>query len=188
MRIISGIAKGKKILDPDDKKTRPLKDIVRESIFNILHHSNLLNINFNECILLDIFSGSGSFGLEAISRGFQKVVFFENYKNAIELLEKNLKILGFKDKAEIIKKNAYETSAYENTKLKFNIVFIDPPFKDKSVNILLENLLKTRIINRETLIIIHRKKTVNESYIEQFKLLRNEVYGSSKIIFGFIDC
>ena len=92
MRIISGSARGKKIFEPIDKQTRPLKDIVRESIFNILMHSNMLGTEINKCILLDLFSGVGSFGLEAISRGVRKVVFFENYKKAADMLKKNLSI------------------------------------------------------------------------------------------------
>ena len=72
MRIISGIAKGKKILTPVDKKTRPLRDMVRESIFNILNHSDLLKFKLDKCTVLDLFSGVGSFGLEAISRGAKK--------------------------------------------------------------------------------------------------------------------
>ncbi len=66
MRIISGTAKGKKILTPVDQKTRPLRDMVRESIFNILNHSSLLKFKLNKCTVLDLFSGVGSFGLEAI--------------------------------------------------------------------------------------------------------------------------
>ena len=65
-------AKGKKIFTPVDKKTRPLKDMVRESIFNIISHSNLLSSKFEQSIILDLFSGVGSFGLEAISRGAKK--------------------------------------------------------------------------------------------------------------------
>ena len=76
MRIISGDAKGKKILNPINKKTRPLKDMVRESIFNILNHSNLLSVELKECLVLDLFSGVGSFGLEAISRQAKKVIFY----------------------------------------------------------------------------------------------------------------
>ena len=72
MRIISGKAKGKKVLIPKDKKTRPLKDMVKESIFNIIKHSDLLSSKFDQCVILDLFSGVGSFGLEAISRGAKK--------------------------------------------------------------------------------------------------------------------
>ena len=72
MRIISGKFKGKKINLPKDKVTRPLKDLVKESVFNVIKHSNNIHINIEKSIILDLFSGSGSFGLEAISRGAKK--------------------------------------------------------------------------------------------------------------------
>ena len=85
MRIISGYLKGKKIFLPKDKKTRPLKDIVKESVFNILIHSNKINFQIRNAEILDLFSGSGSFGLECISRGAKNVYFNENYSDAIEV-------------------------------------------------------------------------------------------------------
>ena len=83
MRIISGNLRGKKILQPKDKYTRPLKDLTKESIFNIMEHSNLLKFSFEKSRVLDLFSGVGSFGLECISRGAKKVIFFENYSETI---------------------------------------------------------------------------------------------------------
>ena len=80
MRIISGSFKGKKILEPKDKQTRPLKDLAKESIFNIIYHSNKFEIDFNNSTILDLFSGVGSFGLECLSRGVKEVFFVENYK------------------------------------------------------------------------------------------------------------
>ena len=76
MRIISGKYKGKKILFPSKLITRPLRDRVKESIFNILQHSNKIQFQFKNSIVLDLFSGSGSFGLECLSREVQKVLFF----------------------------------------------------------------------------------------------------------------
>ena len=90
MRIISGIFKGKKILEPLDIKTRPLKDLTKESIFNILKHSNKFRVNLEGAIVLDLFSGVGSFGIECLSRKAKKVFFVENYKNVLPILEKNL--------------------------------------------------------------------------------------------------
>ena len=90
MRIIGGDLRGKKILNPTDKSTRPLKDMVRESIFNIIEHSNIQNINFKRSNVIDFFSGTGSFGIECLSRGAKKVFFFENYIHSIKILEKNL--------------------------------------------------------------------------------------------------
>mgnify|MGYP001245029342 FL=1 len=83
MRIISGYLKGRKLDLPYNKSTRPLKDLTKESIFNILEHSNLIKINITKSIVLDLFSGVGSFGLECISRGCDKVIFCENYSKAI---------------------------------------------------------------------------------------------------------
>ena len=79
MRIISGNFKGKKLLIPNDNLTRPLRDTVKESIFNILEHSNLIKIQLYDSRILDLFSGIGSFGLECISRYSKHVTFFENH-------------------------------------------------------------------------------------------------------------
>ena len=88
MRIISGNFKGKKILLPKDKLTRPLKDLTKESIFNILKHSKLLNVELENSNILDLFSGVGSFGLECLSRGAKKVTFLESYTEVLNILKK----------------------------------------------------------------------------------------------------
>ena len=88
MRIISGDAKGKKLLEPKDFNTRPLKDLTKESIFNIITHSNKFNVELNNSNILDLFSGIGSFGLECLSRGSSNITFAENYKNVLPILKK----------------------------------------------------------------------------------------------------
>jgi len=187
MRIIGGVAKGKKISQPIDKKTRPPKDIVRESIFNILNHSNLLNKSLNDCFVLDLFSGVGSFGLEAISRGVKKVIFFEEHKGAIDLLFKNIKILNFNEKAEIVKKNIYKNNSFNNLNYKFDIIFIDPPFKDKNIKLVFNNLYNAKLINSKTLLILHRHKSSKDDLENIITINREEIYGLSKIIFGFFN-
>ena len=87
MRIISGNFKGKKLLISKDKHTRPLKDNVKESIFNILEHSKLINYKISNSNILDLFSGFGSFGLECISRGSKHVTFFENHPPTLRILK-----------------------------------------------------------------------------------------------------
>ena len=187
MRVIGGKLKGKLIHNPTDKKTRPLKDMVRESIFNIIKHSDLLKLELEKCIILDLFSGIGSFGLEAISRGAKKVVFFENYKPAVNLLSKNIDILSFKNKTEIFNKNIYTVNCFKELKNKFNIVFLDPPFKEKNINLILENLSNYKLFNSETLIIIHRHKKTLDSLDKKLKIKKEKIYGSSKILFGFFN-
>ena len=105
MRIISGFYKGKKILEPKDIKTRPLKDLTKESIFNIIIHTKKFKINFEDAIILDLFSGVGSFGLECLSRGVKKVIFVENYSGVLPILKKNLSNLKSKNNYEILEKN-----------------------------------------------------------------------------------
>ena len=187
MRIISGSARGKKIFEPIDKQTRPLKDMVRESIFNIIIHSNILRTEFNKCILLDLFSGVGSFGLEAISRGIKKVVFFENYKKAADLLKKNLSILDFNEQADVNENDVYDKNSFKNLKYKFDLIFIDPPFNDYNINQLIKNLADSQILSSKNLTIIHRRKSTKDNFDDLFKNRREKFYGSSKIIFGSIN-
>ena len=73
-----------------DRSTRPLKDIVRESIFNVLDHSSKVSTRINNSKVLDLFSGTGSFGIECLSRGATNVVFFENYLNSLKILKQNI--------------------------------------------------------------------------------------------------
>ena len=185
MRIISGTAKGKKIIMPIDKNTRPLKDMVKQSIFNIIEHSDLLNFNIKECYILDLFSGVGSFGLEAISRGASKVIFFEKHKPAIELLQKNISNFSFENKAVIYYENIFEENCFKKLEYKFNIVFLDPPFKEKNIDVILQNFYNSKLFHSKTLIIIHRHKKTIDNFIKNFKVKREEIYGSSKVIFGF---
>ena len=184
MRVISGKLKGKLIHNPTDKTTRPLKDIVRESIFNILEHSNNEKIKFNNNTILDLFSGSGSFGIECLSRGVKKVYFFENYKPSLNILEKNIKDLEL-SKISIIKKiDAYKISKDNLENEKINLIYLDPPFKDKNINEILKRFKDFKIAQESTLIVLHRNKKLKEDFIKDFKILREKTYGLSKIIFG----
>ena len=92
MRIVAGTFRGKKILEPKDIKTRPLKDLTKESIFNILNHSNKFKIDLENSNILDLFSGVGSFGIECLSRGAKYVVFAEKYSGVLPVLKKFTKL------------------------------------------------------------------------------------------------
>ena len=146
MRIISGKFKGKKLFLPKDKNTRPLKDLVKESIFNLLEHSAQIKKMIENTSVLDLFSGSGSFGLECISRGSQDVYFFENYRLAIKVLKKNILSLNRINNFKIFEKDCFD---YFNSKnildKKFDIIFIDPPYKDSKINKLIENIIEKSI-------------------------------------------
>ncbi len=104
MRIIAGEFKGKKILEPKNIKTRPLKDLTKESIFNTIVHSKKFSINLEESEILDLFSGTGSFGMECLSRKSKFVTFVENYKGILPILKKNLINLKLLNNYKIIEK------------------------------------------------------------------------------------
>tara|TARA_B100001057_G_scaffold90455_1_gene86654 strand:+ start:814 stop:1374 length:561 start_codon:yes stop_codon:yes gene_type:complete len=183
MRIISGLFKGKKIIQPKDLKTRPLKDLTKESIFNIISHSNKFKIDINKANILDIFSGVGSFGLECLSRGAKYVSFIENYKDVVLILKKNLSNLKSVNNFEIYEKDAFELNTYKEINTKFDIIFLDPPYKEKNLDSILKNILTQNILNNNGIIILHRHKKTNDIFSNELKILEEKKYGISKIIF-----
>ncbi len=187
MRIIGGNLRGKKILSSTDKSTRPLKDIVRESIFNIIEHSKNEFVNLNSAKVLDLFSGTGSFGIECLSRGAEKVIFFENYANSIKVLRKNLDLLKLNKYSKIIEKDSYNISQSQLNLKNFDLIFIDPPFKDNKINQLIEIIKKMKITSKDTLIIMHRNKRITENISKDIIISKEKNYGLSKIIFGKIS-
>ena len=161
MRIISGFNKGKKLIMPKDKTTRPLKDMAKESIFNILTHSNYINFHLKNSKVLDLFSGIGSFGLECISRGSKFVFFLENYPPVLKILKNNISNLKYENQSKVIDVDAFKIN--KNTfkfDQKFHIIFCDPPYKEKKIELLIENIIEMDILEKNGIIIIHRKKEI----------------------------
>ena len=184
MRIISGFFRGKKILEPKDIKTRPLKDLTKESIFNILMHSNKFTIKLENSNILDLFSGVGSFGLECLSRGSKNLTFVENYKNVLPILKKNILNLNYKDNSLIIEDDIINTLNFDQFKKKFDIIFIDPPYKEKNLYKILNKIFNSKILNKNGIAIIHRhKKEVNE-LPNNFIIIEERMYGISRVFFG----
>ncbi len=185
MRIISGKNKGKKIIPPIDKNTRPLRDIVKESIFNLIKHSNKFNFNLENSNVLDLFSGSGSFGLECISRGANKVVFVENHNKALNILNKNVLYFQELDLCKIINKDCFDYINLDiETNQKFNLIFLDPPFKEKKINFLIDKIKEKKILEKNGIIILHRHKKDNLKITTKINILDQRLYGISKITIG----
>ena len=184
MRIISGNYKGKKILLPKDKLTRPLKDLTKESIFNIIKHSKLLDVNIENSNILDLFSGVGSFGLECLSRGAENVTFIENYKEVLIVLKKNIESLKKQNFSYTIEKDIFAKNTLEALNNKFDIIFMDPPYKEKKLVDLLDTIIKLKLLKNNGIIIIHRHKKEEDQFPNQFNLIMKKKYGISKIIFG----
>ena len=185
MRIISGNFKGKKIFLPPDKKTRPLRDLVKESVFNLIEHSNKLDFKISGSNVMDLFSGSGSFGLECISRGASNVIFIENYENILSILKKNIEHLGVYKNCKIIKEDCFKffsSNLYLNN--KFEIIFLDPPYKEKNINFIIKKIKDEKLLTSNGIIIIHRHKNDNIEITKKLIVLDTRKYGISKIIIG----
>ncbi len=185
MRIISGSNRGKKLIMPKDKTTRPSKDMAKESIFNILTHAKYINFHLKDSRVLDLFSGIGSFGLECISRGSKFVFFLENYSPVLEILKNNISNLKYENKSKVINIDAFKIN--DNTfemNQKFEIIFCDPPYKEKKIELLIENIIEMNILEKNGIIVIHRKKGDLDLYPKKFKVVDKKNYGLSTFIFG----
>ena len=182
MRIISGTLKGKSINFLKNKNTRPLKDSVKESIFNILNHSNLVKTDIQNSNILDLYSGVGSFGIESLSRNAKRVTFIEKDINASNILKENLKKLSIFQKSKIF------TDKIENVlsrlEEKFNIFFLDPPFADENYFFNLEFIKNRKIFEENHIVIIHREKRSKENFGNILHIIETKQYGRSKIFFG----
>tara|TARA_B100000767_G_C19748863_1_gene529816 strand:- start:1174 stop:1734 length:561 start_codon:yes stop_codon:yes gene_type:complete len=184
MRIVSGFLKGKKINFLKSETTRPLRDFIKENIFNIINHSNLINIKLENASVLDLYSGVGSFGIECISRGARKVTFVENDNKALDLLKKNLENLKIEEKSVVFNEKTNSFFNKQNNESKFEIIFFDPPFAESFFLNELKIIKESTIYKKKHLIIIHRDIKSKDSLDETINILLVRNYGRSSVIFA----
>ena len=184
MRIIGGKFKWKKLIEPKDKETRPLKDLTKESIFNIINHSNKFSIDLKKAQVLDLFSGVGSFGIECLSQGASHVTFVEKYEGVLPILKKNLNNLKSEINYEIIESDILNKFEFKSLKINYDIIFLDPPYKERALENILNKIFENKILNDNGIIIIHRHKKEIDTFPKNFHLIDEKKYGITKIIFG----
>lgn len=186
MRIISGIKRGMTILPPKGDATRPITDRVKESIFDVLYKYNLIEGR----LVADLFCGTGSFGLEAISRGAKGAVFIDIDKRAIEILKKNIDKAGFVAQGRVVCANAFKIGAPKNSSgEKCSLVFVDPPYemsRETSQNSRLAGLLVllAEQITEDGLVVVRTEKKVNllDNYGD-LKIIDKRVWSSMSVAF-----
>ena len=184
MRIVSGFLKGKKIDFLKSPTTRPLRDFVKESTFNVIKHSNLIDVTLKNANILDLYAGVGSFGIECISRGAKKITFVENDHKALTILKKNIDNLKIEDKSEVFGTKIISFFKQFNKKDKFEIIFFDPPFAENFFGKELKILKNSNICSKNHLIIIHREIQSKDDLLEMMNIILIKKYGRSKVIFG----
>ncbi len=187
MRIIGGKLKNKKLHFPENLKTRPLKDSVRESIFNILSHSNNVGIDIKNSEVLDLYAGTGSFGLECVSREASKVVFIENDLDALTNLKENIKNLNSENETVLLTQDVLEflnLLTLEIYREKFNIIFLDPPYQNKECVEVIKKIKKRELLNKKHIVVIHRQIKSEDHIDKHLDVIERRIYGRSEIFFG----
>lgn len=184
MRIIGGKDKGKKLTYVNSSITRPLRDLVKENIFNVIIHSKLIDIDINNSNVLDLYSGTGAFGIECISREAKSVTFVENDKMALEILNKNLEILSSERNKLVVSSKIDNFLTKINKNYDFDIIFFDPPYASTEYKKDLEYIGKHKIHAKKHIIILHREAKKDDDLTHVIKILFTRKYGRSKIFFG----
>ena len=171
MRVISGTAKGKKLNSLEGLETRPTLDRVKEAVFNIIQ------FDIKDSVVLDLFSGSGALGIEALSRGAKEAILCDASSKAIKIINKNLEETRLKDKAKVINSDYLETLSKIKDK-KFDIIFLDPPYKSDYVEKSIEYISKYNLLAENGIIIV---ETNDENKIDKINAKKNlEVYDTRK--------
>jgi 16S rRNA (guanine(966)-N(2))-methyltransferase RsmD len=187
MRIISGTKRGMTILSPKGDKTRPITDRVKESIFDVLYKYNLIEGR----LIADLFCGTGSFGLEALSRGAKEAIFVDTDRRVLEILKKNIAKTGFDSQVRVVCANAFKVGAPRSTdEQKYSLVFVDPPYemsKDSGPNSRMARLLEllNEQITDDGLVIVRTEEKVNllDSY-SKLKIIDKRIWSSMAV--GFL--
>ena len=181
MRVISGKARGTKLSSIESLSTRPTLDRVKESLCNIIQN------NLKGAVVLDLFAGSGQLGIEALSRGADKAYLCDINRDAVKMIKQNLEKTKLKDKAVVINEDYKKALRTLNTNEKFDIIFIDPPYKediavDSIIDIIHESRLKENgIMIIETDEIERDLREINK--IENIKIIDQRKYGRASLIF-----
>ena len=179
LRIIAGDFRGRKLQSVGGLKTRPTASRTREAVFNILATV------IAGSRVLDLFAGTGAFGIEALSRKAESAVFVDRNGKSIAVIQANIKLLGLENRTEVIRwdllNNLNCLHSYHNV---FDLVFMDPPYEQKMIEPTLENLHQTHALSMNAKIIIEhsRRETVVPGQLP-FKVVDQRKYGKTLVTF-----
>lgn len=174
MRVIAGIAKGRPLKSITGDNTRPTTDKVKEALFSIL------TPYLNGGLVLDLFAGTGGLGIEALSRGMSRAIFVDHNKNSIKTVVQNVNHCDFTDRAEIYRNDAERAlKVLRNRELRFDLIFLDPPYKQESYVKLIDYLAENRMVNEQGLIVAeHDAKLELQDSISTLVKIKQVIYGT----------
>lgn len=173
VRVVSGVKKGLHLKAVPGTSTRPTTDKVKEAIFNII------GPYFDGGVGLDLFGGSGGLGIEALSRGIDKMIFVDRDQKAIQTIKGNLETCRLLDQAEVYRNDAVRAlKAIVKRDIKFDVIFLDPPYKQQKLTELIEEISKHQLLTSDGVVIAeHDSEVLLEKSIGNLELVRHEEYG-----------
>lgn len=178
MRVIAGVARSMPLKTPEGADTRPTTDRIKETLFNILQN------DVPGSVFVDLFSGSGAIGIEALSRGARKAYFVENAPKALACIQDNLQFTKMVDKAVVLKQEAALglNSIFEK---EVDIIFMDPPYESGYEQQVLQLLSGMKYVTQDTIIIVEASLKTELSYVEDygFEIIREKKYKTNQHFF-----
>ncbi len=178
MRVIAGTARSIPLKTPKGDKTRPTIDKHKETLFNCLSD------RLYDCIFIDLFSGSGGIGIEALSRGAQKAYFVENDKEALSCIRENLKKTRLEENAVVISSDA-KTALMTKINEKADIIFMDPPFAVHAECEIIPLILKNNLLKDDGIIVVEAEENADFGFLEGLglEIFKEKSYKSCKHVF-----
>lgn len=180
MRVIAGTAKGLPLKMIDGLDTRPTTDRIKETLFNMLQ-MDIFGARF-----LDLFSGSGAIGIEALSRGAEYTVFVEKNKEMLTCIQENLHFTKLDKKASVMGNDVFHAlRSLEMKKEPFHIIFMDPPYNQGLEKQVFHFLGDSILVNQETIIIVEASLSTDFSYLDKFnlQLIKQKKYKTNQHVF-----
>lgn len=177
MRVISGSARGTHLKTLEGLNTRPTTDRIKESMFN------LIQSYIYDKDILDLFSGSGGLGIEALSRGGSSAVFVEKHKKAVKIIEENLTKTRLLEKATIMNNDVEDAlRRLSQNNRKFDLVILDPPYSKDLIIPVLKSLFEGELVEKEGIVVIeHEKSDILEEDLFGFQCIKTKRYGITSI-------
>lgn len=179
MRVIAGSARRLQLKTLDGIDTRPTTDRIKETLFNMIAPY------IYDCMFLDLFSGSGGIGIEALSRGAREAVFVEKNPKAMACIKENLKFTKLENKAVTWNRDVMTALYQMEEKKVFDYIFMDPPYNQELERGVLEYLSGSALVYEDTVIIVEASRETDFSYVDElgFTLLKEKVYKTNKHVF-----
>ena len=178
MRVIAGKARRLALKTVPGMETRPTTDRIKETLFNVIQNE------VPGAAFIDMFSGSGGIGIEALSRGARKCYFLENDKEALNCIRENLKFTRFEDQAVILSQDAF-LSLNNIFEKEIDVIFMDPPYRQDLEKQALQILKSMKYVTPDTLLIVEASKETDFAYLDEmgYDLVKEKVYKTNKHLF-----